>query len=163
MCHGWWFTLVLFWKMILFSQIWWYYDGNDVSGSNESLRFETWRQIKICDTLQITNGYVLWGMVWIHDKHLSRRGCESMVYCGILYHCIYWGLIMKYNMEHIFRRNNRCISEDDPWFLKINYSQIGIEHQEQKYNDKIMNERERKYMSWVTPFWNMISYGWQFS
>ena len=36
------------------------------------------------------------------------------------------------------RRNIGCISKDSTWFLKKDYSQIGPEHEEQRYNDKVI-------------------------
>ena len=52
-------------------------------------------------------------------------------------------------MVKISRRNNGCISDDIPWFLNMDCSQIGSEHQDQRYSDKVIDERERKYVSWV--------------
>ena len=50
---------------------------------------------------------------------------------------------MKYNVD-VKRRNNRCISE--PLFLRMDYSNLGTEYQEQRDHDKVINEREKKYM-----------------
>ena len=44
----------------------------------------------------------------------------------------------------VVEKNYGCISEDNPWFLKMEYSQIAMDHQKQRYHDEVISKEKRK-------------------
>ena len=54
------------------------------------------------------------------------------------------------------RRNNGCTSEHSLWFLTMVKRWLGTKHQKQSHNDKAINVRERKYVSWKIGHFDLI-------
>ena len=90
-----------------------------------------------------------------------------MIHCGIPWteghHEAKYGMSVK--------EKYGCISEDNLWFLKMDYRQIGTDHQEQIDNDKAFSKKRQgeKWEKYVTiddgftPVWfqNMIMFSSQ--
>ena len=116
----------------------------------------------------------LWPQVWIlkEDEDLQHyafceRVCTAVCYLLTINTSVGKGVralytadimlayVLKFHFEvqyyvSIQRKNNQCISEDDKWFLKMDYSQLNTKHWEEMY-------REGKYVLWVMVwFWKTI-------
>ena len=114
----------------IFSDLTWYcYHGIEVRDSNPKSGLIS-RDRKLCDALQIMKGYVQWGMVCIHNRHLSRGWCGILWYRVRGYipraHCeVQYGVnVLEYlqhfrkpQIEHLFNQQFWCLCAWILWAL----------------------------------------------